>query len=146
VLIPEPITAPVGTIAVAMCLGAAMAGCGGDGEPTFGAEEFVEAANRNGAGLELGEPLTAAGGEGEIYGVSLRSPPGGDGGGEPEHGGGSLRVTDSTQAAEEEHARCEGAASLLCFRAANVVVILEDDVHPAGLARLTDALRAMESG
>ena len=70
----------------------------------------------------------------------------GDGGGEPEHGGGSLRVTDSTQAAEEEHARCEGAASLLCFRAANVVVILEDDVHPAGLARLTDALRAMESG
>ena len=42
-----------------------------------------------------------------------------------EHGGGSLGVYESSDAADEGMKTCRAAADLLCYRAANVVVILE---------------------
>ena len=132
----------------AISLLALSSGCGG-GERTFTAEEFVEEANRNGTSLELGRPLPAVG-EDQIYAVRLDEP-GPERGMGPatgeteEQGGGSLRLTGSAASAEEGHARCERAASLICFRAANVVLIFEPGVEPAELTRLADAIRAMES-
>lgn len=141
----------------ALPLAALGAGCGDDGEATFTAREFVAEANRNGAGLELGEPVQASGAEDEIYGLAVErmgersaqghdEGPAGTSGESPEHSGGSLRVTESDAAAQEEHARCESAATLLCYRAANIVVIFEPEVPRSDLARLANALRAMASG
>jgi hypothetical protein len=133
----------------AMSIAAIAAGCGD--ERTFSAQEFIEEANRHGAGLELGEPLPLTGSEDELYEVSLRDEhPAGGGhgsGGERghEHGGGSLRVTDSQQAGTAEYRRCENTGLLLCYRVANVVLIFEPEAEPSGLARLPPALRAMES-
>jgi hypothetical protein len=141
--------------AAATSLAALTAGCA-EGERTFTAEQFVAEANRNGARLELQAPLSATGADAETYAVALE--PGGEkaGGGEGavaepeggeeshEHGGGSLQVMDTAGDAEEEHRRCE-AAGLLCYRAANMVVIFEQEADPEALARLADALRAMES-
>jgi hypothetical protein len=141
-------------VAGAISLAASLAACG-EQEATFTAQEFVAEANRNGAGLELGGPVNASGAEDEIYGLAVeptgepsaegRAEDGAAVGESHEHGGGSLRVTESDSAAREEHARCESAASLLCYRAANIVVIFEPELSPADLARFAEALRAMGS-
>jgi hypothetical protein len=145
---------PAALAATAVSLATLALGCGSGGR-TFTAEEFVEEANANGAGLELGDPLFAAEGEDEIYRVALQEGHGSEGAGEGpasgetdaahEHGGGSLRVSEDAEAAEEEYARCESAASLLCYRAANIVLILEPSVEPQQLRGLDAAIRAMES-
>lgn len=135
--------------AVAVAAGA----CGGDGERRFDAEGFVEEANRNGAGLELGGQLADVDSEDEIWALELR---GGDdeapereraeeAEGEHEHAGASLRVTDDSSAATSEHQRCERAADLLCFRAANVVVVVDRGVPPVAIASLTAAISAMQA-
>jgi murein DD-endopeptidase MepM/ murein hydrolase activator NlpD len=105
-------------------------GCGSDesqGE-RFTAQEFVDAASANGAGLVLGEPLGQAGSEDQLYALRLAGPapatdlpPGAD----AAHGGGTLKVTPSAEDAEAEYERCEGAASLVCFRAANIALIFK---------------------
>jgi hypothetical protein len=138
--------AAAGRIALAALVLAAAGGCGGD-ERTFTAPEFVAEANRNGAPLELGAPLTVAGDD-EVYGLAVMERRAGDretaeeGG---EHGGGSLRITEDAASAQDEHARCESAASLICYRAANVVLILEPGVPARDLARVAAAIRAMEA-
>ena len=152
-LIPHAVI-PVALAATGVSLATLALGCGG-GEPTFTAEEFVEEANANGAGLELGDPLFAAESDDEIYRVALEerhgskgtgeAPPSEETGAAHEHGGGSLRVSEDAEAAEEEYVRCESAASLLCYRAANVVLIFEPSVEPQTLRRLDGAIRAMES-
>lgn len=129
----------------------AAGGCGGDGERSFDAEGFVEEANRNGAGLELGAPLTDVDSEDEIWALELRSQEedeeeeADEHDDEQEHAGASLRVTDGVSAATAEHERCERAADLLCFRAANVVLLVEQGAPPQAVASLTAALSAMQS-
>ncbi|HSJ18235.1 MAG TPA: hypothetical protein VK920_09095 [Solirubrobacterales bacterium] len=133
-------------IALAALVVAAAGGCGGD-ERTFTAPEFVAEANRNGAPLELGAPLTVAGDD-EVYGVAVMERGAGDretAEEAGEHGGGSLRITEDAASAQDEHARCESAASLICYRAANVVLILEPGVPARDLARVAAAIRAMEA-
>jgi hypothetical protein len=140
--------------ALSLAPAALTVGCG-EQEATFTAQEFITEANRNGASLELGDPVQASGAEDEIYGLAMEPTPesaeghdedgAGTNGESHEHRGGSLRITENDAAAQEEHARCEGAATLLCYRAANVVVILEPEVSPSELARLTNAIRAMGS-
>ena len=104
----------------------ALAGCGG--EPSFTAEEFVDGVNAEGVELRLGEPLVTDEESKELYAVELEpvgAPPA-DSEGEPGHIGGSLSVYDENGGgADDEIATCENAADLLCFRAANVVVVLE---------------------
>jgi len=99
----------------------ALAGCG-EGR-TFTAEEFVDEVNGEGVKLELGEELVTDREGQELYAVELAQVaelPGGE-----RHTGGSISVSDDADGADEELASCQAAADLLCFRAANVVVVLE---------------------
>jgi hypothetical protein len=99
------------------------AGCGE--ERTFTAEEFTEEVNDQGVEIALGEELSTSEPGAELRSVELEPLPGAP----PVPGegpvGGSLAVYDEDDAAEERFRTCEGAADLLCYRAANVVVILE---------------------
>jgi hypothetical protein len=101
-------------------------GCGGsEEERTFSAAEFVEAVNAEGVELRLGEPLVTDDEDSELYAVELKSVsslPGAEGGSRVE---GSLSVSPDGSGADEEIASCEQAADLLCYRVANVVVVLE---------------------
>ncbi len=123
----------------------ALLGCGG--EPAFDAREFAAEANRHDAGIRVGEPLSSTDPRHEVYAVELepaqgeaRAPAGA-----PHHGtGGSLTVTEDEGAAEAEFERCQ-QGGLLCYRAANVVLIFEPDADAAALRRLADALRKMSS-
>ena len=128
--------------------GLALAACG-SGERTFSAEEFVEEANAHGASLELGEPLSTSESDDELYSLTIEEPASHeDAEAVPEigheHGGGSLRVTDSVEDAEAEVERCEQAVSLFCYRAANIVLIFEQDAEPEALSEVAGALRALE--
>jgi len=129
-------------------------GCG-DGEKPYTPEEFVQEANANGAGIALGGPLDSAT-ELEIYDVQVDlgvAPPdesassGGSQrlpGAAHTHGGGSLAVAPGIEEAESEHERCEVAPSLVCYRAANVVLRLEEP-PPADQARIDAAIATMST-
>jgi hypothetical protein len=139
--------------ALALALAAlALAACGSD-ERTFTAQEFVDEVEARGVTLELGRPLSTTDPGTELYDVEVVHAEEGDrpepehGAAEPglEHSGGSLRVTEDADEAEEEFRRCEAAVSLLCFRAANVVLVFEQEADPESLAELTVALRGLES-
>jgi hypothetical protein len=99
----------------------ALAGCG-EGR-TFTAEEFVEQVRAEGVKLELGRELLTDRDDQELYAIELEPVaelPGGEG-----HAGGSISVSEDSDGADDELASCNAAADLLCFRAANVVVVLE---------------------
>jgi hypothetical protein len=120
---------PVRTVATAAILSAASlvaAGCGDQG--TFTADGFVRDVNREGVELKLGEPLTTGEEGKELYAIELE-PLGGsrtDRAGEEVHAGGSLSVyAEDGGDADAEYETCRQAADLLCYRAANVVVVLE---------------------
>ena len=108
--------------ALLLAAAAALAGCGE--ERTFTAEEFTEKVNGEGVKLELGEELFTDTEDKELYAIELAQvaslPGAGDG-----HSGGSMSVYESAGGADEELASCKAAADLLCYRAANVVVVLE---------------------
>lgn len=135
-----------GPTALALCVALSATACG-SGERTYEADEFVEAANAEGAALSLGDSLTSDDGGNDVRALTLsedqdppdRSPPPGD---QHAHGGGSLTVTESAAEAREEYQRCEGAVSLLCYRAANVVAIFEG-LTPAERRRLDSAFSAL---
>lgn len=138
----------VRALAILGAVALAPLGCG-SGERTFDAGEFVEEANKNGAGLSLAEPLSTSDEDAELYSVSLEdTDKGADESAEAEEGhedgGASLRVSPDAEAARREFERCEMAVSLVCYRASNVVLILESP-EPAVSSRLERALRAMES-
>jgi len=99
-----------------------LAGCS-DGR-TFTAEEFVEDVNAEGVKLELGERLISDQEDTEVYAVALE-PVANLPGAEDRHAGGSISVSDDADGADEELASCRASADLLCYRAANVVVVLE---------------------
>jgi hypothetical protein len=104
-----------------------LAGCGGG--PTFTAAEFVDRINEEGVAVQLGRQLPSGGGAEHIYTVILPPLPGEPApapGTEARPGtSGSLYVYDDTGGAEDELTACRSAATLLCFQAANVVVVLE---------------------
>ena len=120
----------------------------GCGEQRFDADEFIERANANGAGLVLGEPLLSERDGVEIYAVELLptsatgevAPTGGEA-----HGGGSLIVAEDAEAGQSEYARCEGAVTLVCYRAANVVLAVEGEPGSAELVGVDGAIRALAS-
>jgi hypothetical protein len=142
---------------LSILIAAAPVGCG-SGETTFTAQEFVERANDEGAGLELADQLSSASGAVEVWSVRLSggapgspspAPPASGAGPSPgadlAHGGGSLAVSEDAEAGAAEFDRCERAVTLTCFRAANVVLRLEGGT-PDEVARIEDAVSAMESG
>jgi hypothetical protein len=142
---PGSLSRRAALVALVAAIGLALAACG-SGDRSFSAEEFVEEANSHGAGIELGAPLETTEPGAELYALTLEEK--GEEGDEPElgheHGGGSLKVAADGEAAEAEYARCEEAATLLCYRAANVVVIIQPDAQPESLARVAAAFRALQ--
>lgn len=122
----------------------ALAACGE--ERSFDAEEFVETMNDQGAQVKLGEELSTTDAGAEIYALRLEEAGSAT---EPApadaelHGGGSLKVTESADAAREEYERCEDAVTLICFRAANVAIYFEG-ITPEEQARVGQAIAALE--
>jgi hypothetical protein len=115
------------------------AGCG---EREFEPDEFVDAANAEGAGLVLGESLTSITEDVEVFAVSFE---GADepAGGHEHGGGGSLMVTDDSDSAREEFERCQSTLSLTCYRAANVVIYFDAPPQDEHVARVDAAIRAL---
>ena len=123
----------------------ALAGCGG-GERTFSAEELVEEANASGAELVLGEPLSSTREGAEVRELSFEEHAEPDAGEAAHaHGGGTLAIMGDAEAGLAEYERCESAATLLCFRASNAVLLFEGELEPAQRAGLERALRALAS-
>jgi hypothetical protein len=119
-----------------------VSGCGG--ERSFEADEFVDEVNREGAALILGEPLTSLEEGADVYVVSFV-----DAEEAPEvsaghaHSGGSLVVTQDADAATAEFERCEGAVTLTCYRAANVVLYFDAEPTDEHVAKVDAAIRAL---
>jgi hypothetical protein len=118
----------------------ALAGCGED-DSGFTAEQFVAAVNQRGASLELGPELRSTREDTQVYALAITGQ--GERGRAEVHGGGSLTVTPSVEAGAEEWERCDDAASLLCYRADNIVLILEGEVAEEELAALAVALQTI---
>lgn len=139
------------TLLTALLAAAALAGCGGDDESerTFDAAGFVAAANEQDAGITLGDELETPRSEVTIHEIEFTEATEATGETSPEgegHGGGSLSIATSTKVAMEEFSRCENAVTLICFRAANAVLIIENEADPQNLARIEAAIRGLESG
>jgi hypothetical protein len=116
------------------------------GERSFEAEEFVDEANASGAGIELGEPLTTTESDAEVYALRIVAEHAEATDGEHAHGGGgSLTVTEDDDVALARYEECEAAATLLCYRVANVVVIVEDALPPEDRSRLDAAVSSLAS-
>ncbi len=121
----------------------ALAGCG---EREFAAAEFVAAANEQGAELALGRAVTANDDGEEVFAIEFAPAPGAERNPQLEAGGGSGTMVVASDAARAgaEFDRCETAADLTCFRAANVVLRFEA-MEAADRARVTGALTALQS-
>ena len=125
--------------------------CGG--ERSFDANEFIEAANQEGAGLTLGEPLeddqedieatfalefeTGAAHEGATEGDGYEA------GRDHEHGDATLIIGADEAAAIAAYENCEGSVTLVCFRAANVAIVFSGDESGEEAQRLQAALVAL---
>jgi hypothetical protein len=120
----------------------AAAGCGG--EKTFTADEFVDRVGDEGVELTLGEPLFSDDDSKDVYAVDLEPLPGAPtpAEGALEHPHGSLSVHDEVSGADDQFQNCENAADLLCFQAANIVLILEGGGLEAD--RLGAAMKKLE--
>jgi hypothetical protein len=133
---------------LAPALAAAALLAGACGETTFDAQGFVDEANAKGAGVELGEPLLTEREDIQLYAIEIE-PASATGEAEPsgghEHSGGSMIVTEDAEDAEQEFQRCDGAVTIVCYRAANVVLAIEGDPSSAELVGLDGAIRAMAS-
>lgn len=130
----------VGPAAAALLAGLALTACG-EGR-SFTAEEFVDEVKAEGVEAELGDELFTDDEDAEVYALELEPVaklPGAD-----EHAGGSLSVYADGDGADEKYESCQGSADLLCYRAANVVVVLEGGGIEA--ERLGVAMERLESG
>lgn len=137
----------VARLAALLLAPVALAGCG---EREFDAREFVAEANANGAGLELGQPLLSSRDETEIYAVEVEptaatGESGAGASGSLGRAGGSLIVAPDVDAGKEEYERCERAATIACYRAANVVLALEGEPQSPELVGVDGAIRALGS-
>jgi len=135
-----------GLIAVLIVAGAAAAVVLWDDDGgNFTTKSFIEAVNANGAGISLGDRLFSDRENKEVWAVRLGGRPdsGGEGGGGT---GGSLSVFHETEAAARELRRCRSAGTLLCIRAENVILTLEEDARGASIQRLVGALARLGGG
>jgi hypothetical protein len=124
-----------------------LAACGSG--QTFTASEFVDRINAEGVSIELGRQLTSGGNAKELYAVSLpplpgepAPPPGSDGG---PGASGSLYVFSDNGHADDQMSACRGSGGLLCFQAANIVVVLSDEGGGIEAQRLAVAMKRLAS-
>jgi hypothetical protein len=125
-----------------------IAGCGSSAR-TFTASEFVDRINTEGVSMVLGRQLPSGGNAEELHAVKLPPLPGepapapgseGDGG-----AGGTLYVFGGTGDAEDQLDSCRGSGGLLCFRASNIVVVLDDEGSGLEAQRLAVAVKRLAS-
>jgi hypothetical protein len=110
-------------------LAAAGSGCG---QRTFTTDEFVEEANDEGAEIILGTELYSNDPDVSVHDVSFES-----------GGAATVRVAADADAAKTAYASCSRQPEYLCFRASNVVVIVQG--RPPGAEPLEQAIAAMAS-
>jgi hypothetical protein len=128
-----------------IALVALSAGCGGGHD--FTASQFVDRVNAEGVKMVLGERLPSGSGASELYAVSLPplpgepAPPSRSEGGPGAHG--TLYVYADSGGATVELDACRRSGGLLCFRAANIVVILSEEGTPIEASRLALAMRKL---
>lgn len=123
----------------------ALAGCGAAYDD---AQSFVDAANEEGAGFELGPTLSSTNPENKIYALEIKGaadPREAREPGQASLGGGSVTVTPGDDEAKAEYDQCEAAVSLLCYRAGNVALVLEGEIGPEERARVDAAISALAS-
>jgi hypothetical protein len=139
--------APLAATAAGLAM---LASCGGD--QTFTASEFVDSVNDEGVTMRLGDQLQTSGGAEELHVVTLpplSGAPERDPSGEGEHGheeggaSGSLYVYGEVSGAEEQLDACRASAGLICFRASNVVVVLDEESGRLEAQRLGVAIRRL---
>lgn len=118
------------------------AGCGEDTR-LFDAEELVDAINEEGAEVELGDELVSQQEGVEVFAFGFADHPGNAGGGEAHGSGGSLVITPDDETGVAEYERCESAVTLLCYRASNVVMILEKEASREDTARIEAAITSL---
>jgi hypothetical protein len=137
---------PLGAVALGVSA-IALSSCGE--ERRFGADELVAELNERGASIELRESLPAAQDDAEIHAIEVGAREQHETGEHSEsaadeehaHGGGSLYVLADEDAALQRYRDCEQAATLTCFRAANVFLVLEDGTDPEALVQLKGAMQ-----
>jgi hypothetical protein len=119
-----------------------LAGCGGADERQLSAREFIGEMNDNGAALKLG-PVVTQNEDGvdvnEVTILRTAPTPTGEGSKPRPSGSATLLVLSDADAAMDEYDRCQGAPSLSCYRAANVVLRIQD-LQPTDRALLTSAI------
>jgi hypothetical protein len=103
----------------------ALAGCG---ERTMSAGEFADAVRAQGVQLRLGDELSSEGSDKKLYGFSLKPLAGAGLSTDPDaaHPGGTIAVYEGTGGAADGLEQCR-SASLVCYQAGNIVVILEEN-------------------
>jgi hypothetical protein len=125
-----------------LCSLGLLAGCGTSHNLT--ASEFIDRINAEGVTIVLGQRLASSGDAKELYAVKLpplrgepKPPPGSDG----ERGAaGSLYVFGDVGGAEDQLKACQAATGLLCYRAQNIVVVLDEESSPIEARRLGVAI------
>jgi hypothetical protein len=131
----------------ALCTVAAavVAGCGA--ERTFTASEFVQQVNEQGVTMRLGAQRPAGGGAERLYAVKLpplpgepQPPPGSESG---PGASGSLYVFGDPGGAEHQFEACQDATGLVCFRASNIVVVLDEESGQLEPRRLAIAIQRL---
>ena len=124
-------------------------GCGGgEEEHRFTAREFIAEMNRNGAQLKLGPVLTENEDGVDVNQVTIARTaptPTGEGTKPLPSGSATLLVLADAEEAGAEYDRCQGASTLSCYRAANVILRVED-LQPTDRALLTAAISDLASG
>jgi hypothetical protein len=133
------------SVAIAIAGALVLPGCGSG--QTFSASEFVEKVKGEGVSMQLGQQLPSSGQNDTVYAVNLpplpgepKPPPGTEGVG---GSSGSLYLYGDTGSADDEVTACR-ASGLLCYQAANVVVMLETNGLEA--QRLAVAIRKLAAG
>jgi len=123
-----------------------VAGCGSSSQ-TLTASEFIDRINAEGVAIVLGRQLSSGGNADELYAVELPPLPGQPEpprGSEAEPGAsGSLYVFDDVAGAEDQVRACQASAGLLCFRASNIVVVLDEQSSPLEARRLGVAIQRL---
>jgi hypothetical protein len=122
-----------------------LAGCGGANERQLSAREFVTEMNRNGAALKLGPPVSGGQDGADVNEVTFSQTaptPTGEGSKPKPSGSATIVVLPDAEAAMDEYDRCQGEPSLSCYRAANVVLRIED-LQPTDRALLTSAISGL---
>jgi hypothetical protein len=134
-------------LAALATVGGLAAGCG-TGQ-TFTASEFVDRVSAQGVSIQLGRRLPSGGDAKELYAVTLPplpgepAPPAGSEGGRGASG--SLYVYGDTGGANDQVEACRRSGGLFCFRASNIVVVLDEESSGLEARRLGVAIKRLAS-